>query len=75
VATPTNYRLITMVHSFAMLMVSKIFSLRLAPQSTDLISANFKFIQRVVVQTEDSKNPPQAGRVEGVRHGILAIPP
>jgi hypothetical protein len=66
-----------MVHSFAMLMVSKILSLRLAlaPQSTDLTSANFKFIQRVVVQAEDSKNPPQAGRVEGVEHGILAIPP
>lgn len=68
-ATPTDYRPITMIHSFAKL-VSKLLAIRLAPRLQELVAENqnafikgrlihnnFKFVQRVAVLIRRRKIP------------------
>lgn len=68
-AAPSDYRPITMIHSFAKL-VSKILALRLAPKLNDLVDTNqnafirnrtiqdnFKYIQRAAVLIRKRKVP------------------
>lgn len=69
VACPNDFRLITMIHSFAKL-ISKILALRLAPKLSELVDRNknafirlrtiqdnFKYIQRASVLIREKKIP------------------